>query len=603
MREKSKGDGGNAGLSRLLEIAMMKRGPMVAAIVFSVASAAASFVPYAAIYLVIREVLSVYPDVSALDAQAVLLYAALALAGVFANIVLYMVSVALSHIAAYGTLYQLKVNFLEHLATLPLGFFFRTGTGRLREVMDDQIESLEGFIAHDLANMVSACVAPLLMIAVVLAFDWRFGLVSLLGIVIAFVLYGATSAGAQKKQMIEEYRSALEDMGNASTEYVRGIGVIKAFQQTAESFGRLKGSINRYTSAVIPYSLSQENMTASLTTAFSSIYLLLIPAGILIGAHAEDYRVFAASFIFYLIFVPVIGSVLMRLIYAMANAQQFVSAAERMDAILAEKSLPEGVQNAPQSFDVTFDHVSFSYEGPEGSRALSDVTFTAPEKQVTAIVGASGGGKSTIASLIPRFYDVDEGSVRIGGVDVRDLKGDDLMKTVGFVFQDTFLFGQSILENIRMGRKDATREEVVASAKAAQCDEFVRALPQGYDTVYGSGGAKLSGGQVQRLAIARALAKNSPVLVLDEATAFADAENEHLIQAALGELMKDKTVIMIAHRLSTVRNADNILVMDKGSIVEQGTFDQLMDSKGRFYDLWNHYSASMTWKLKGGEGA
>ena len=604
LEKKGRGPRQKSGISRLLEIAMMKKRLMAAAISLAILSTIASFIPYAAIYLVIKEIVYVYPTIANLSTRTVHMYATLALAGVFISIILYMLSVAFSHIAAYGTLYQLKMDFLRHLARVPLGFILKTGTGKLREVMDDSIESLEGFIAHDLTNMVSAFTAPILMIVTVLAVDWRFGLVSLLGIVVAFVLYGATSAGKQTGQMITDYQSALGDMSNASTEYVRGMGVIKAFQQTADSFNRLRSSIGRYTKAVTTYSLSQENMTATLTTAFSSMYLILIPAGILMGRRAADYRGFVSSFIFYLIFVPVIGGILMKVIYAMANTQQFLGAAERMDSVLGETTMTENGRHAcPEGFALSFDNVSFSYDESSTQRALSHITFTVPEKQTTAIVGVSGGGKTTIASLIPRFYDVDEGAITIGGVDIRDMDVDDLMETVSFVFQDTFLFGETIFENIRMGRKGASRDDVVTAAKAAQCHEFICELPAGYDTVYGSSGAQLSGGEAQRLAIARAIVKNSPVLVLDEATAFSDAENEYLIQKALDELMRDKTVIMIAHRLSTIRNADSILVVERGSIVERGTFEQLITAKGQFSNLWECYTHSTAWKLRGGETA
>ncbi len=596
--------GGNQGLGRLIELAMMKRGPMIAAVVLSVLSTVASFVPYIAIYLVIKEIILVYPAVDTLDTAAVFMYAGWALLGVLANIVFYLFSVAFSHIAAYGTLYQLKIDFLEHLSQLPLGYFIKMGTGKLREVTDGSIESLEGFIAHDFANLVSALTAPIVMLVMILAVDWRFGLVAVLGIVISFVLYGITSTGEDAKRMVDDYQAAQADMGNASTEYIRGIGVIKAFQQTANSFRSLQESIRNYTESVTAYSLSQENMTATLTTAFSSIYLLLIPVGIFIGSHTDDYQHFVSAFIFYLMFTPVIGSILMRVIYAMANTQQFSGAAQRMDSILAEDPLVErDVHAHPEGYEVRFDDVSFSYDEDARYQVLSNVSFVAPAGQVTAIVGPSGGGKSTIASLIARFWDVDTGSIRIGGADVRDIDIDELMQTVSSVFQDSFMFSRSIADNIRVGREDASDEEVIAAAQAAQCHEFISVLPEGYDTVYGSAGVRLSGGQIQRLAIARAIVKDSPVLVLDEATAFADAENERLIQQALEALVKDRTVIMIAHRLSTVRNADNILVVQNGEIVESGVFDELMSSKGQFKRLWDCYIQAMTWKLKGGEVA
>ena len=588
----------NNGMSRLMELAMMKKGTMIPAMILSVLSTVASFLPYVAIYLVIKEIVTVYPEIDQLDTGKMMIYAACAVGGVLVNLVLYTLSVALAHVAAYGTLYQLKINFVDHISKLPLGFFYRTGSGKLREIMDTNIESIEGFIAHDLTNMVSAMTAPILMLVMIFVVDWRFGIASFLGIVLAFVGYGMTSGGEVTKKLMGDYQTALEDMGNAATEYVRGISVVKAFRQSAFSFHRLNDSIKRYMATVIPYSLSQEKMTATLTTLFASMYLVLIPVGILIGKHTSDYRGYVASFIFYLIFVPAIGNILMKIIYAMANAANIAGNVDHMDRILHEKVIPEnGKKLLPSGHGIEFKDVTFSYDGE--TKALEGVSFTAAEGKVTAIVGSSGGGKSTIASLIPRFYDVREGAVRIGGVDVRDMEIKTLMDEVSFVFQDNFLFGVSILENIRMGRKDATVDEVRAAAKAARCDEFIEKLPEGYDTIYGSAGVNLSGGQIQRIAIARAIVKNAPILILDEATSFSDAENEYLIQQALSELMKNKTVIMIAHRLSTIRDADRIIVMEDGRIAEQGRFENLLEAKGRFAELWENYTTANVWKLKG----
>jgi len=589
------------GLPRLMELAMTQKAPMMGGMILSALATIASFLPYLAIYFIIQEIVGAYPDFDSLDVPKVLGFGGLALGGVLLNVLLYTASVALSHIAAYGTLYQCKINYVSHITKLPLGYHLKMGSGRLRKIMDDNIESLEGFIAHDLPNMISAFVAPVVMLVLVFAVDWRFGLASFVGIIFSFLIYGITSSGDKTKKLMEDYQTSLEDMSNASVEYIRGIAVVKAFRQTAFSFKRLYDSIKNYTKTVIPYSLSQELMTAALSAALNGIYLFLIPVGIWIGSSTNDYPAFAASFIFYLIFVPVIASVLMKMIYASVNAMQVGNAVERFDQILAEPEIPEkNTFPKPSIYDVVYDHVTFSYTEDNEAAALQSVSFTAPQGKITAIVGPSGGGKSTIASLLPRFYDVEQGAIRIGGTDIRDMSTGDLMNTVSFVFQDNFLFKQSILENIRMGRPGATEEEVVAAAKAARCHEFITELPQGYQTVFGKNGVKLSGGQIQRIAIARAIVKNAPVLVLDEATSFSDPENEHFIQQALSELVKGKTVIMIAHRLSTVRNADQILVVVHGRIVQSGIHDELVSKDGRYQDLWSNYTKALTWKFSAG---
>ena len=605
MAKKESQDGKvKKGLPRLMELAMTQKAPMVGGVILSALATVASFLPYLAIYFIIQEIVGTYPDFSTLDVPKVLGYGGLALGGVLLNVLLYTASVALSHIVAYGTLYQCKINYVSHITKLPLGYHLKMGSGKLRKIMDDNIESLEGFIAHDLPNMVSAFVAPVVMLVLVFAVDWRFGLATFVGIIVSFLVYGVTSGGNKTKKLMEDYQTSLEDMSNASVEYIRGIAVVKAFKQTAFSFKRLHDSIKNYTKTVIPYSLSQELMTAAFTAALNGIYLFIIPVGIWIGSSTNDYQAFVAPFIFYLIFVPVIASILMKVLYASVNAMQVGNAVEHMDQVLAEPEIPEkGTSQKPSTYNVVYDNVTFCYTEDETNAALQSVSFTAPQGKVTAIVGPSGGGKSTIASLLPRFYDVEQGAIRIGGVDIRNMSTGDLMDTVSFVFQDNFLFKQSILDNIRMGNPNATEEEVIAAAKAAQCHEFISELPQSYQTVFGKDGVKLSGGQIQRIAIARAIVKNAPILVLDEATSFSDPENEHLIQQALSELMKGKTVIMIAHSLSTIRNADQILVVDYGKIVQSGTHDELMAQSGRYQDLWNNYTAALTWKFSVGKEA
>lgn len=606
-KQEKQGAAPKQGLPRLMELAMINKIPMICAMVLSILATMAAFVPYLAIYLVIQAVVAAYPDFATLPTAQVLGYGWMALVGVLCSVVLYMVSLALSHYAAYSTLYELKIDFVAHITKLPLGYHINMGSGRLRKIMDDNIESMEGFIAHDLTDMVSAFAAPVIMLVLVFAVDWRFGLATLAGIVAALAVYGATSGGEESKRLMGEYQRALEDMSNASVEYIRGIAVVKAFRQTAYSFNRLYDSIKHYTATVIPYSLSQELMNASFTTMLNAMYLFIVPMGILLGSRATDYPAFVSSFIFYLIFVPAGAGILMKVLYAMINAMQVSGSAERMDEIMAVPEMPEVQASAkasqPSGYAVAFEDVSFSYRADDagnGPKALQNVSFAAKQGAVTAIVGPSGGGKSTIANLIPRFYDVDAGRITIGGVDIRELPIAALMDTVSFVFQDNFLFKQSILDNIRMGSPTATEAEAIAAAKAAQCDAFIRKLPQGYATVFGKAGVNLSGGQVQRIAIARAIVKNAPILVLDEATSFSDPENEHLIQQALNELIRGKTVIMIAHRLSTIRNAEQILVLDHGELVQCGRHEELMKQEGKYKTLWENYTQALSWKIEKG---
>lgn len=402
------------------------------------------------------------------------------------------------------------------------------------------------------------------------------------------------------KENMGKYQIALEDMNNASVEYVRGMPVVKAFNQTASSFARLEHAIKEYTEWVLKFSLGWQNYMPAFTTIINNIYLVIVPVGILLGANAQDYKSFTMTFIFYLLFVPAIAGILNKIMYISESFMQIDGNVARMDEIFNIPVLPETTSpKKPQKDDVVFDNVSFTYTGKKEEMAIENVSFKANQGQITAIVGLSGGGKSTIANLISRFWDVTEGSVKIGGVDIRDISEKDLMNHVSFVFQDIFLFKQSILDNIRMGNPNATEEQVIEAAKAAQCHEFISKLPNGYKTVFGTKGIHLSGGERQRIAIARAIIKDSPIIVLDEATAFSDPENEYLIQKAFEKLMQNKTVIIIAHRLSTIRNADKIIVMEKGHLVEEGKHNELVAAGGRYSQMWNHYTEAVDWKISG----
>lgn len=586
-----------AGMARLLELAAMKKPLVITSAVLSALASVASFIPFIAIYYIVSQILAAYPGYEALNVSGLISLGWLALGGILLNIALYFSALMCSHLAAFGTLYQLKVNFASHLARVPLGFHILIGSGKLRKIMDENIEKIEGFIAHQLPDIVASLVAPVVMLLLLILVDWRLGLAALAGIAIAVFIEAKAYGNDGAKKMMDLYQNSLEDMNNASVEYVRGIAVVKAFGQSVYSLKRMYEAIKSYTKMVIPYTLSWENYMSLFTTIVNNIYLFLIPVGILIGLTTNDYAGYASRFIFYMILVPSVASILMKIMYVSSSGMQITGGVERMDEILAEPELPQpGESKTVKAFDVSFDRVGFSYAGQE-TPALMDVTFRAEQGQITAVVGPSGGGKTTIAHLIPRFFDVASGSIRIGGVDVREMKSEYLMENVSFVFQDVFLFKQSILENIRLGNQSATDEQVIAAAKAAQCHEFIEKLPKGYHTVIGTAGIHLSGGEKQRIAIARAIVKDAPIIILDEVTAFSDPENEHLIQRAFEKLMHGKTVVMIAHRLSTVRGANKILVLDQGRLIEQGSHEALLSIRGRYYDLWTTYNKTLNWKM------
>lgn len=597
---KSKKTKSKTGLARCMELASDRKGLIFLSALLSSLAAIASFIPYIAVYFMIREILNVFPDLVQLDMGRIMNYGWLALAGIVANILLYFLAIFSSHIAAFGTLYDLKVLFADHITKIPLGYHLTIGSGRLRKIMDENIESVEGFIAHQFPDFVASITAPIVMVIILFVVDWRFGLASLAGIILAFIAeFIGFGSGAMKENM-GKYQKASEEMNNASVEYVRGMSVVKAFNQTASSFKKLQEAISGYTEWVLKFSLGWQNCMPAFTTIINNIYLILVPVGILIGSNTSNFKEFSMKFIFYLLFVPAIAGVLNKIMYISESFMQIDGNVARMDEILNIPEMPETANpQKPQGEDVVFDHVSFTYTGNNEEKALESVSFAAKQGQITAIVGPSGGGKSTIANLISRFWDVTDGKITIGGVDLRDMAQNDLMRQVSFVFQDIFLFKQSILDNIRMGNRNATEEQVIAAAKAAQCHEFISKLPEDYHTVVGTKGVHLSGGERQRIAIARAIIKDSPIIVLDEATAFSDPENEYLIQKAFEKLMQNKTVIIIAHRLSTIRNADKIIVMEKGQIVESGKHDDLVAAGGRYFQMWNHYTEAINWKLNG----
>ena len=596
MSQKNEKNKKKHGLARCLEIAAKRKPLMILSAVLSSIAAICSFVPYLAIYCVIREILMVYPDLNRLNTEAIRLYSVWAMFGILGNLISYFLAILCSHIGAFGTIYDLKIEFADHLARIPLGYHLSIGSGKLCKIMEGNIESIEGFLAHQFPDFVASVTSPIVMVILLFVVDWRFGLASLAGIIAAFVAEFMGYGSGEMKNTMKQYQDALEDMNNASVEFVRGMPVIKIFGKEESSFERLKSAMNKYTDWVLKFSLGWQNCMPAFTTIVNNIYLFLIPVGILVGRNAKDPKMFALHFVFYLLFVPAIAGILNKIMYVSESFMEINNNVARMDEILYISELADNGTKVPAGCDVRFENVSFSYEG-RTEQALKNVSFQAQEGQLTAVVGASGSGKSTIANLLSRFWDIGEGSIKIGNTDIREISQEELMKTISFVYQDTFLFKMSIADNIRLGRRNASDQDVVEAARQAQCHEFIMQLPDGYQTVVGSSGVHLSGGERQRIAIARAILKDSPVIILDEATAFSDPENEYLIQKSFENLTKNKTVIMIAHRLSTVRDADRILVMQDGELVESGNHEALYEKGGRYRKLWDSYAQTLEWKV------
>jgi len=587
------------GIPRLIEITRMRKWFIIPAVMLSAFASIASFLPYLAIFQIVKTVLLHIDDIISINSRELIQFGWLAFGGVLLNVALYFMALVFSHLAAFGTLYLLKVDFASHLANIPLGVHIIIGSGKLRKIMDENIEDIETFIAHQLPDIVAAFIAPIVMIIILLSVDIRLGAASMVGLLVAFVVQLRMYGNHSSKIMMQRYQSSLEQMNNAAVEYVRGISVVKAFGQTVYSFRRLHDTIKEYTNLIIPYTLSWENSFSVFTTLINNIYLFVVPFGILIGVRTNNLNEFIINFVFYLLFVPSVAAILMKIMYVNSNSMRIINGIEAMDQLL---DIAELVQpNNPKTidhYDLEFKNVHFCYNEDKESKALDGISFIAPQGKVTAIVGPSGGGKSTIAHLIPRFFDVNNGEITLGGINIKEMKTTYLMEQVSFVFQDVFLFKQTVMDNIRIGNLNATDQQVMEAAKAAQCHDFIQKLPRGYQTVIGAKGVHLSGGEKQRIAIARAIVKDAPVIVLDEATAFSDPENEHLIQLAFEKLMKNKTVIMIAHRLSTVRNADTIIVVDQGKVVEQGRHNDLIRHKGKYFEMYNTYTQTVSWSMR-----
>ena len=579
-------------LSRLMGYAGNYRYFTYASWVLSAVSALVALVPFVYIWKILRDVLNAAPDY----AQAVNIphYGWMAVLFAVLAYLIYITALMCSHLSAFRVATNLRLEVSEHLATLPLGFTETFGSGKLRKIIHESTGAAETFLAHQLPDKYNAMATPIGLLVLLLVFDWRLGLLSLVPVALGFVIMSAMT-GRRMADKMRQYGNALESMSNEAVEYVRGIPVVKTFGQSVFSFKKFKATIDEYEKWVIAYTKELRMPMMLYTAAINGVFAFLIVGGLLFTRNGVTSE-FLLNLLFYIIITPVISLTLTRIMYMSENELVVADALARVDSVLDAEPVPENDHpRHPKDASVSLKDVHFSYDGK--TDVIKGVSLKIQPGQMVAFVGPSGGGKSTLANLICRFFDVQSGSVRVGGADVRDIPKEELMDTISFVFQNSRLLKGSILDNVRLGRAQATEAEVLAALKAAQCMDIVEKFPEGIHTVIGTKGVYLSGGEQQRIAIARAMLKNAPILLLDEATAFADPDNEAKVQAAFAQLAKGKTVLMIAHRLSTVANADCIYVVQDGQIVESGTKDELCAQNGLFARMWQDYQASVQWKV------
>ena len=579
-------------LSRLMGYAGNYRYFTYASWVLSAVSALVALVPFVYIWKILRDVLNAAPDY----AQAVSIphYGWMAVLFAVLAYLIYIAALMCSHLSAFRVATNLRLEVSEHLATLPLGFTETFGSGKLRKIIHESTGAAETFLAHQLPDKYNAMATPIGLLVLLLVFDWRLGLLSLVPVALGFVIMSAMT-GRRMADKMRQYGNALESMSNEAVEYVRGIPVVKTFGQSVFSFKKFKATIDEYEKWVIAYTKELRMPMMLYTAAINGVFAFLIVGGLLFTRNGVTSE-FLLNLLFYIIITPVISLTLTRIMYMSENELVVADALARVDSVLDAEPVPENDHpRHPKDASVSLKDVHFSYDGK--TDVIKGVSLKIQPGQMVAFVGPSGGGKSTLANLICRFFDVQSGSVRVGGADVRDIPKEELMDTISFVFQNSRLLKGSILDNVRLGRPQATEAEVLAALKAAQCMDIVEKFPAGIHTVIGTRGVYLSGGEQQRIAIARAMLKNAPILILDEATAFADPDNEAKVQAAFAQLAKGKTVLMIAHRLSTVANADCIYVVQDGQIVESGTKDELCAQNGLFARMWQDYQASVQWKV------
>jgi len=588
-------------ISGLIRIAGEKKSLLIIASIFSVISSLLQIVPFIAIYKIIAELLMHARNPQMIDKDLILYWGAVVFAAMIVALVTFYISGMSSHIAAFHILYQLRMRLAEHVAKLPMGYHSKTATGELKKIIEVSVEKIEKFIAHQLPDLVSAAVIPVLLVGYLCWLDWRLALILLIPIGCGFWLQARMFASDEGQTAYRDFQYAVEEMNATGVEYIRGMPAVKIFGITADSFLTFKTAVDRYRDISLRITNLCKTSYSLFFVLIGSLFVFVVPVGILLLSQNVGSQAFAITFILFLVITPSLSAPLLKLLHLGGGLREIIEGNKRIDAILSQKTVAEPQKpQIPESYDIQFQQVSFAYETLESKDykpVLENISFLAKSGEMTALVGPSGGGKSTIASLLLRFWDVQKGMITIGGMPVQEMGTEQLMDTVSFVFQDVHLFYDSIEENIRMGNTAASKEDVITAAKIACCHEFVEQLEHGYDTKIGEGGTYLSGGEAQRIAIARALLKNAPILVLDEATAYADAENEHKIQRGLVELVKGKTVLIIAHRLSTIRAAEQILVVKQGAIVERGTHEELRSQQGLYEQMWQAHIRAASWKL------
>lgn len=585
------------GLARLIEIAGTKRRLLIGAMLLAVITAIVQFVPIIAVYNILIELAEHALDPSLIDKAYIWLWSYIALGAFFAFGVLTFASLMLSHIAAFNILYEIRMQLVQKMVRLPLGFFSRRASGELKKIMSDDVERIELFIAHHIPDIVTALLFPLILVSYMFAVDWRLAIVVLAVLAMAFYVMGRMYTGKKIREVSKRYVETLGRMNASIVEYIRGIQVVKTFTESTNAYRKLNDDIKEYRKFANEVNVQYQPTYVGSLTILSSALLFIIPVAVWLLVGSASYATFVPVLLMFLFFGVAVFFPVLKLLWIGSFLNQNNMGVQKIDDILYMDEIEEpDIPRHPKDASVEFRNVSFAYDTTPILKAIS---FISHPGTITALVGPSGAGKSTVAMLAARFWDVQSGEILIGGVPVKEIPTSVLMDNVAFVFQDNMLFFDTIEENIRMGNKTATFEEVARAACAAQCHEFIESLPNGYQTLVGEGGIYLSGGEAQRIALARAILKDSPIILLDEATAFADPENEGKILAAFSHLIKGKTVLVIAHRLSTITNADRILYVDKGVIAEQGTHEQLLALKGEYARMWETYNRAKRWTIGG----